>query len=204
MHGVAFVAGEFQALGGQFVALCVQLIDVHRIGARHTRCHVRDHQAAGIDAGRGDARAIGDGQAGGVDQGVAQGDAVDIQIAVEGDGHLAILVRTALGYADVAVARERDLAVRADVGAVAGGVADVPAGRGQIGHALELRHVHCVAIGGTCGHTGDLASLASSRIAHADGTQGALPYSTGVGGSQLRQGVVPRDTCSSIGDRACA
>ncbi|MCY1417142.1 hypothetical protein D9M71_326670 [compost metagenome] len=157
-----------------------------------------------VDATHSDARAIVDGQAGVVDQGVAHSDAVEVQVTVESDGHLAVLVRTALGHADVAVATEGNVAIRADIGAVAVGVADVPAGRGQIGHALELRHVDGIGLLQTCGHTGDLASLSGSRIAYADGTQSALPGSAGIGGSQLRQRVEPRDTGSSIGDRACA
>ncbi|MNO67433.1 hypothetical protein D3C76_582380 [compost metagenome] len=160
-----------------------ELIDVHRIATVHAGREVGDPGVIHVDAAHSDARAIVDGQAGVVDQGVAHSDAVEVQVTVESDGHLAVLVRTALGHADVAVATEGNVAVRADVGAVAVGVADVPAGRGQIGHALELRHVDGIGLLQTCGHTGDLASLSGSRIAYADGTQSALPGSAGIGGS---------------------
>ncbi|MCY1412449.1 hypothetical protein D9M71_278560 [compost metagenome] len=72
------------------------------------------------------------------------------------------------------------------------------------GGAFQLGDVDCIGIDRTSGHTSDLAGLAISHIAYADGAQSALPGSTGIGGSQLRQRIVSRDAGSGIGHRACA
>src|SRR5690606_34282062 len=107
--------------------------------------HVGEPAAAGVDAVGGHARAALDHQAGiaqvhvvthphavGIDHGVAGGDAVHVQVAVEGDLHLAGIVLTGLGHADVAVAGEGDRAVGADVGGVAVRIGGRPAGVGRI------------------------------------------------------------------------
>src|SRR5690606_13762874 len=128
------------------------LAHVGRVGVFHARGDVGDDLAAGVDAIGGHARPAFDHQsrvaqvhvlahpyAIGVDDGVAGGDAVHIQVTVEGDLDPAAVVITGLGHADVAVAGEVHRAVRADVGGIAVRIGRGPAGiRGIVGCADRI------------------------------------------------------------------
>src|SRR5690606_29502240 len=123
----------------------VELAHVHRVGDIDAGRHVGDRAAAGIDAVGGHARATLDHQPGlaqadvvadlhavGVDHGVAGGDAVHVEVAVEGYLHLAGVVAAGLCDVDVAVAGEVHRAVGADVGGIAARIGGRPARVGGV------------------------------------------------------------------------
>src|SRR5690606_7905191 len=128
------------------IAHAVQLAAVDGVragGADLARGHVGDHHVAGVDAGDGHARPARDHQAGvaqvhiradrnagGVDEGVAGGDAVHVQVPVQGDLDHAVLINPGLGHGDVVVTLEVHRAVRPDVHLVVARTGQVPAGGG--------------------------------------------------------------------------
>src|SRR5690606_3655209 len=189
------------------IAHAVQLAAIDRIGAGRTdlaRGHVGDHHVPGVDAGDGHARPARDHQAGvtqvhvradrnagGVDEGVAGGDAAHIQVAVEGHLDHAVLVGSGLGDADVLVALEVHRAVGPDVHLVLARTAQVPARVGGLVDQIQLLF-----------RRGPSAAVSQAGVI--DGLVGQAADRAGVTADHDRVGPADRDDAAADGRGAGA
>ncbi|CUJ03493.1 Uncharacterised protein [Bordetella pseudohinzii] len=118
----------------------LQLTDIDRISGRRAGGDIAELEATAVDAGGGDARATGQGQAAGLQLGGPEGHGIHIQVAGQGEAQL--VVSGALGDGQVAV-RTGKVHRRPwrDIGRVGALRRNVPSAVGHRGDRLQLSHV---------------------------------------------------------------
>ncbi|CAM4417721.1 Uncharacterised protein [Bordetella pseudohinzii] len=151
----------------------LQLTDIDRIGGRRAGGNIAELEPAAVDAGGGDARAAGQGQAAGLELGGPEGHGIHIQVAGQGEAQL--IVSGALGDGEIAVrtgkVHRRPWRDIARVGALRG---DIPTAVGHRGDGLQLPDIDRVGRGAA---GGDVAEFEATTV----DTGGGDARSTGQG-----------------------
>ncbi|CAM4417999.1 Uncharacterised protein [Bordetella pseudohinzii] len=182
----------------------MQLTDIDRISGRRAGGDIAEFEPAAVDAGRGDARSAGQGQAAGLKLGGAQGDGIHIEVA--GQGKAQLVVGGSLGDGQVAVGAGKVHGVtRRDIGRVGALRGDIPAAVGDCFDGPKLGDIDGIAVRCPRRQAVDLTKLCGAGITDGHGALRALGGGDprGVAG-RYRLGRITGDARGGGGDGAGA